>query len=154
MRKKKEHGPPAKVSPVFPPWDRGICLDLIDQLWTLRASMLAGEQHHTASIDRVGEHQRESARNLVHFLALRATDLREIQTRLAWLGISSLGRAESHVMASVDKVLGLLHRLTGQDWQDRSPEEPVGSRSGPRCCTGTPAACWARIRATGGCASW
>lgn len=131
MRKKKEHGPPAKVSPVFPPWDRGICLDLIDQLWTLRASMLAGEQRHAASIDRVGEPQRESARNLVHFLALRATDLREIQTRLAWLGVSSLGRAESHVMASVDKVLGLLHRLTGQDWQDRSPEEPVGSRSGP-----------------------
>ena len=62
---------------------------------------------------------------------LTATDLRALQGQLAWLGLSSLGRSESHVLASVDKVLGLLHRLTGQPWHDRSAEEPVGSVSGP-----------------------
>lgn len=119
-------------SPSTPlPWDRTVCLTLIDQLWALRASMLDSERRYASAIDRVGHHQRESAHNLVHFLALRAMDLRELQSRLAWLGVSSLGRAESHVMANVDKVLGILHRLTGQDWLDRSPEEPVGSVSGP-----------------------
>lgn len=131
MSKRKVPRSADPVSCVLQPWDKGVCLGLIEQLWALRASMLASEQRFAAAIERVGPHQRESARNLVHFLALRATDLRELQNRLAWLGISSLGRAESHVMASVDKVLGLLHRLTEQPWQDRSPEEPVGSVSGP-----------------------
>lgn len=31
------------------------------------------------------------------------------------------------MLANLDKVLGLLHRLTGQDWCDRSAEEPAGS---------------------------
>jgi pyruvate kinase len=72
---------------------------------------------------------RDSARNLIHYLSLRSVDLRELQDQLAWLGLSSLGRSESHVMANLDKVLGLLHRLTGQAWQDKSGEEPVGSVS-------------------------
>ena len=114
-----------------PLWDPVTCQALIHQLWALRRDMLEGEQRCAAVIERVGPHQRESARNLVHFLALRATDLRALQGQLAWLGLSSLGRSESHVLASVDKVLGLLHRLTGQPWHDRSAEEPVGSVSGP-----------------------
>ncbi|MFP8777093.1 pyruvate kinase [Hydrogenophaga sp. RWCD_12] len=112
-------------------WDREVCLSLIDRLWALRRSMLDSEQRFAAAIQRVGAHQRDSARNLVHFLAMRATDLRDLQGQLAWLGVSSLGRSESHVLASVDKVLGLLHRLTGQGWHDHSDEEPVGSVSGP-----------------------
>lgn len=131
MVKKRPSRSPADTQPVPPPWDRSVCLVLIDRLWALRAALLQSEQRYADAIARVAPHQRDSARNLVHFLALRATDLRELQTRLAWLGVSSLGRAESHVLANVDKVLGILHRLTGQAWQDRSPEEPVGSVSGP-----------------------
>jgi pyruvate kinase len=126
---KRPHSP--QPSPTAPLWDPATCHALIDQLWALRSAMLASEQRYAAAIQRVGPHQRESARNLVHFLAMRATDLRALQGQLAWLGLSSLGRSESHVLASVDKVLGLLHRLTGQPWHDRSPEEPVGSVSGP-----------------------
>jgi pyruvate kinase len=122
---------PTQAPPQAPPWDRRVCLSLIEQLWTLRATMLHSEQRYADTLAQVAPHQRESARNLLHFLALRATDLRALQSQLAWLGLSSLGRAESHVLASVDKVLGILHRLTGQDWQDRSPDEPVGSVSGP-----------------------
>ena len=122
---------PVEALPVSPPWDRSVCLALIEQLWALRAAMQQSEQRYADAIAHVHPQQRESARNLVHFLALRASDLRALQNRLAWLGLSSLGRAESHVLANVDKVLGILHRLTGQAWQDRSPEEPVGSVSGP-----------------------
>lgn len=44
-------------------------------------------------------------------------------------GLSSLGHAESHVLAKLDKVLGILHRLTGQPWSERSQEEPAGIHS-------------------------
>lgn len=121
----------ATPAPAPPPWDRGVCLHLIEQLWEVRAALLHSEQRFAGAIAEVAPHQCESARNLVHYLALRATDLRVLQGQLAWLGVSSLGRAESHVLANVDKVLGILHRLTGQPWLDRSTEEPVGSVSGP-----------------------
>ncbi|MCG2654808.1 MAG: pyruvate kinase, partial [Hydrogenophaga sp.] len=113
------------------PWNTDVCLALIQRLWALRKSMLAAEHRYALAIERAGAHQRDSARNLVHFLAMRATDLRGLQSQLAWLGVSSLGRSESHVLANVDKVLGILHRLTGQAWQELSPEEPAGSVSGP-----------------------
>jgi pyruvate kinase len=35
-------------------------------------------------------------------------------------------------MANVDKVLGILHRLTGQTWQQHVRDEPAGSSSGPQ----------------------
>jgi pyruvate kinase len=113
-----------------PPWDPAVCQTLMQQLWALRADLLAAEQRFAAAMAHVGAHQRQSARNLVHYLALRAHDLRDLQGQLAWLGVSSLGRAESHVLANLDKVLGILHRLTGRGWADRSAEEPVGSVRG------------------------
>ncbi len=38
-----------------------------------------------------------SAKNLVHYLALRASDMRALQQRLSLYGLSSLGRSERHV---------------------------------------------------------
>lgn len=96
------------------------------QLWSLRTAMLQRESNMHAVLAHVLPAHRDSARNLVHYLSLRAVDLRELQEQLARLGLSSLGRAESHVLANLDKVLGLLHTLTGQAWQDRSHEEPLG----------------------------
>ena len=52
-----------------------------------------------------------SASNLIHYLALRRHDLRALQPRLAALGLSSLGRSEAHVLASVDAVRVALHAL-------------------------------------------
>ena len=112
------------------PWNKEVCLELLEQLWTLRQSMLDSEKRNAIAIAAMGAHQRESARNLIHYLALRATDLRTLQEKLSWLGVSSLGRAESHVLANLDKVIGILHRLTGQPWQDHSEDEPAGSVSG------------------------
>jgi pyruvate kinase len=68
----------------------------------------------------------------VHYLCLRGKELRSVQEQLAWLGLSSLGRSESHVLANLDKVLGILHCLTGQEWLDKSAEEPAGSVSSRR----------------------
>lgn len=57
------------------------------------------------------ESHRRSARNLTHYLALRQHDIRETQRRLAALGLSSLGRAEGHVMAALQAVLAVLAKL-------------------------------------------
>lgn len=58
-------------------------------------------------------------------------DARKLQERLSWMGLSSLGRSETHVLANLHKVPGLLSRLAGKPWADRSAEGPVGSRRGP-----------------------
>jgi pyruvate kinase len=50
----------------------------------------------------------ESAGNLAAYLALRHHDLRGLQDELSHRGLSSLGRCESHVMASLDAVLAML----------------------------------------------
>ncbi len=109
-----------------------VCLSLIEQLQVLRQSMHDREAAMHAELSRVSEKYQESARNLIHYLALRVHDLRPVQEQLAWLGLSSLGRSESHVLANLDKVLGILHCLTGQDWVDKSAEEPAGSVSSRR----------------------
>jgi pyruvate kinase len=109
-----------------------VCLSLIEQLQVLRQSMHEREAAMQATLSRVSTRYQESARNLIHYLALRVHDLRPLQEQLAWLGLSSLGRSESHVMANLNKVLGILHSLTGQEWLDKSDEEPAGSVSSRR----------------------
>lgn len=109
-----------------------VCLSLIDQLMALRKFLLEREAAMQTELSRVAPQYLGSARNLVHYLALRVHDLRDVQEQLAWLGLSSLGRSESHVLANLDKVLGILHTLTGQEWVDKSPDEPAGSVSSRR----------------------
>ena len=56
---------------------------------------------------------RLGALNFGHYLAFRRQDLRPLQRRLMALGLSSLGRAEGRVMASLDAVILALHGLAG-----------------------------------------
>ncbi|MGO8951280.1 MAG: pyruvate kinase [Ktedonobacterales bacterium] len=55
-----------------------------------------------------------SARNLAYYLALRRNDLRDIQAGLAPWGLSSLGRSESRVLATLDAVIATLGALSGE----------------------------------------
>jgi len=52
--------------------------------------------------------------NLAHYLALRHRDLRELQRRLMYHGLSSLGRLESRVLPTLDAVLYALAGITGR----------------------------------------
>ena len=56
---------------------------------------------------------RLGAVNLAHYLALRHQDLRPLQRRLMRLGLSSLGRAEGRVLASLDALILALCGLAG-----------------------------------------
>lgn len=102
-------------------------LPLIQQLRHLRQSMLAGEKDLQSDLATVQPGYRDSAKNLVHYLALRNVDLRPLQEQLSQLGLSSLGRSESHVLVNLDKVLGVLHQLTQHAQKNTAPEEPVAS---------------------------
>jgi pyruvate kinase len=62
-------------------------------------------------LDAVPSELKASAINLIHYLAFRRHDLRALQPRLAALGLSSLGRSEDHVLASIDAVRIALRAL-------------------------------------------
>jgi pyruvate kinase len=111
-------------------WDAPLCAALIDELQALRSAMLAHEQALAPWIAAAHPERSASARNLAHYLAMRSIDARALQERLARLGLSSLGRAETHVLANLDKVLGLLHVLTGRHWDKHTADEPTGFGSG------------------------
>ena len=84
---------------------------LREELDSIRAEMVELEKAALAEQFDLHESHRESAKNLLHYLSLRRRDLRHIQHQLAMEGLSSLGRAESHVKASVEAIEGVLKRL-------------------------------------------
>lgn len=72
------------------------------------------EQRWQPTMHTVHPRHRASAANLAHYLALRRHDIRDLQQRLTPLGLSSLGRAEAHVLASLTAVRATLGRLAGE----------------------------------------
>lgn len=83
---------------------------IAETLETLRAEMLVAERA-APTLDGLTDEARASAVNLRHYLAFRSQDVRELQETLARRGLSSLGRAEAHVLASLDAVRGVVAQL-------------------------------------------
>jgi pyruvate kinase len=101
---------------------------LIAELAVLRAQLLENETSQALWITGANASYRASARNLAHYLALRQRDLRPLQQSLDHLGVSSLGRAESNVIANVDKVIAILSRLDGKVRHSRKDSGLTGIR--------------------------
>ncbi len=80
----------------------------------LRKSARAIEEEFADALEKTAPESCESAYNLVHYLAVRRHDVRVLQRELSRLGLSSLGRMEAHVMASLNAVLEVLHQLRGR----------------------------------------
>jgi pyruvate kinase len=59
------------------------------------------EAKYSAELSEVHPNFIKSARNLIHYRALRKEDLRPIQKKLANMGLSRLDKPEGHVMASL-----------------------------------------------------
>jgi len=95
------------------------------ELDTLRDCMVAAEATHGADIEAVDAVHRRSAVNLIHYRELRRHDIRGVQSRLASLGLSSLGRTESSVMAAIESVLAVLAELA--ELTDDPPMTPTAS---------------------------
>jgi pyruvate kinase len=85
--------------------------ELARELAALRTSMVRLEAMHAGVLAAIPPQNQPSARNFLHYLALRQHELRPLQARLAALGLSSIGRAESHALAAVDAVAAIVRRL-------------------------------------------
>ena len=96
---------------------------IIARLQPIRLEVLKSEEHFRQELDRVYSGNLQSARNLVHYLSLRRHDIRELQEDLGRLALSSLGRLESHVMATLDALSALLYKIAAKEWHGRAIEE-------------------------------
>ncbi|HEX6829838.1 MAG TPA: pyruvate kinase, partial [Burkholderiales bacterium] len=90
----------------------------------LRNAALAIEEEFADELQRTAPTMRESAYNLAHYLAIRRHDIRELQRELSRLGLSSLGRMEAHVMASLNAVLEVLCALRARPLPEELREPP------------------------------
>jgi len=107
--------------------------DLIWQLSTLRQQMLGLAEQTLPDDHLIDPAYTDSAPNLLHYLALRQHDLRPLQAQLTHLGLSSMGQAESHVLATVNAVLARLHQLNNStdplaQFQSTAPDFLAGPR--------------------------
>ncbi|WP_147373855.1 hypothetical protein [Massilia cavernae] len=106
----------------------------------LRAAALRLEAHHQELLGMIDPMMRESARNLVHYLAVRSYDIRGLQSDLAQMGLSSLGRMEAHALASLDIVIAVLSMMRRLPFSTVQPDRaPVSMADGPPYWSVTPA---------------
>lgn len=97
---------------------------LADAVALLRRRITEHEARFVDVLEPVAEEHRASALNLVHYLAVRQHDLRDLQRALHRRGLSSLGRMEAYVAATLGAVLGTLCQLRGRE-HPRFPAPPV-----------------------------
>jgi pyruvate kinase len=102
---------------------------LLEQLEQIQADAIESEKKYEKKIRKIHQQNQKSALNLIHYLALRNQDIRELQDTLGQLGISRLGRAESHVMASITAVINLLKKILKKE-QVEEKKPPVSFKKG------------------------
>ena len=107
------------------PWDAGTVNGIFAELEHIRAQMIEAEAKRAVQIRAMQPTYRESARNLLHYMALRRNDVRRLQEDLAAMGLSSLGRSESHVLANLDAVLAILGHLGASPTGSPPPDAPA-----------------------------
>jgi pyruvate kinase len=89
--------------------------DLIGQMESLRQMIGDLAEQSRDVLTGLPPERLFSAQNLLHYLALRREDIRPLQDCLTRLGLSSLGRIEPHVLATINAVLHNLYLLKGKD---------------------------------------
>lgn len=105
--------------------------DLLAALLEVRLAATTQEERLRDELDELPPTTRGSAANLVHYIALRQFDIRDEQRALAQRGLSSLGRAEAHILATLDATIGRL----AVDVADVDLPDDLGAR-GPSAVEG------------------
>jgi pyruvate kinase len=93
---------------------------LAEELDALRTEMRRRHVESGGLFEGVHPAHRQSAANLVDYLTLRGHDIRGLQESLAEMGLSSLGRAQEHVITTVERVLDTLDLLAGDGGRHRT----------------------------------
>lgn len=86
------------------------------EIAALLASLTDAESTWADLLGSVNPEHRRSAINLVHYWALRQQDLRDLQWRLKAFGLSSLGRSEANVQATLRLVSSAIAAMLGGTW--------------------------------------
>lgn len=107
-------------------------LSLLERLDALIGAVQGGSAHELAgwAVSDFGEFA-SCAGNLADYLALRRHDLRPLQRGLMMLGLSSLGRLEGHVLASLQATRASLAAIIGVGQGERP--SPEAFTAGRRC---------------------
>lgn len=92
--------------------------ELYADVAALHDRVLKAEKLYADKLERVLPHHRQSAINLVHYLAVRSQDLRPLQDKLSDVGLSSLGRMEAGVLGHLERVLTALKALADEPVED------------------------------------
>jgi pyruvate kinase len=111
-------------------WHADQLVKLAEDLGDIRSEMLEVEKSFAHKRHGIGAERDHSARNLLHYLALRRRDIRPLQERLARYGLSSLGRAESHVLANLDAALKIVCHLSRRQFPGPAPEADADFSAG------------------------
>jgi hypothetical protein len=127
-----------------PPVTEGLTNDavlatLAEQIHQLRDRLVDAENLWATQIASVDETNLTSAVNPAHYWAIRQCDLRALQLELAAFGLSSLGRCEPHVQATLEAIAATVEALLGQPNNRREPV--VGSERVRVCCAAVPCSC-------------
>jgi pyruvate kinase len=91
---------------------------LLDELTSLRVELVKSESGFSDTLKKVNLQHRTGAINLIHYLGLRRRDVRPLQEKLAAAGLSSLGRAESHVLPNLQAIITLLQHTQQLESRD------------------------------------
>ncbi len=94
--------------------DKTVYDKLLSELDDLQQDLFKLEKSSEDVLNGVHPHHRDSAANLIHYLGLRRKDIRPLQHRLSHLGLSSLGRTESHVLPTLTAMTTLLRHVMGK----------------------------------------
>lgn len=86
---------------------------LLQKVESLEKNALNIEAASKDELRHIHPDHKDSARNLLHYLAIRSHDLRSLQKDLSVLAISSNGHAESYALSSLQKIKYLLSALAG-----------------------------------------
>jgi len=98
--------------------------DLVARLEKLREHLQDLERRFIRPLARIHPSYQASARNLVHYIALRRHDVRAVQKQLSAAGVSSLGHSESAVLANLNAVINLLRPIAGLGTRSKTDAKP------------------------------
>lgn len=104
--------------------------ELANRLDALRDSIVSTSEDEAPVLQQVHPRNIASGENLLDYLALRSSDLRALQVDLARHGLSSLGRSEAHVEATLQATCRAAHALAGMAEPQYEPPL-VGFDEGP-----------------------
>jgi pyruvate kinase len=125
----------ASVTPPRTALNAKVLAALADDLAQLRRDLIEQEVRYSEMLEGIDLAHRSSARNLIHYVSLRRHDIRGLQSRLAQAGLSSLGRTESHVLVTIDRLCAMLALARGKEPVDPVEVPPVGFRHGDQLLT-------------------